>query len=289
MRRLRRHRDRARATRSGATRRSRRPSRRSSRPASSRSSIGGDHACTLPHLRATRSRGPGRGHRLRLAHRRLGQLLRREVQPRDVDAAGDRGGAGRRRPLDRGRAARVALRRRATGRGCGRSSGLEYLTTEDVFRLGAGRGRRARSASGSATGRRSSASTSTSSTRPTRPEPARPRPAGRRRATCWRSCAALTRHRLRRVRRRRGHPGVRPGRPDGDAGGEPRLRDAVARRAAARRAGDAGDERRLAVAAAGRLPLARPGIARPPASRSTSTPRARSSSSTRRRPTGSTS
>ena len=44
--------------------------------------------------------------RLRLPHRRLGQLLRREVQPRDVDAARDRGGPGRRRPFDRGRAAR---------------------------------------------------------------------------------------------------------------------------------------------------------------------------------------
>ena len=125
------------ATPSGATRRSRRPSRRSSRPASSRCCIGGDHACTLPHLRATRSRGPGGGHRFRLAHRRLGQLLRRELQPRDVDAAGDRGGARRRRPLDRGRPARLALRRRATGPACERELGLDYLTTEDVFALGA--------------------------------------------------------------------------------------------------------------------------------------------------------
>ncbi len=43
------------------------------------------------------------------------------------------------------------------------------------------------------------------------------------------------RHRLRRLRRGRGDPGLRPGRPDGDAGGEPGLRDAVARRAPAAR------------------------------------------------------
>ncbi len=58
----------------------------------------------------------GGGHRLRLPHRRLGQLLRREVQPRDVDAPRDRGGAGRRRPLDRGGPARLALRRRRLDR-----------------------------------------------------------------------------------------------------------------------------------------------------------------------------
>ena len=43
--------------------------------------------------------------------------------------------------------------------------GLDYLTTEEVFALGAGGGRGSGSASASATARRSSASTSTSSTR----------------------------------------------------------------------------------------------------------------------------
>ena len=77
------------------------------------------HAAAPAGDALARARG---GHRLRLAHRRLGQLLRREVQPRDVDAPGHRGGPRRRRPLDRGRAARLGLRRRATGPGCATSS-----------------------------------------------------------------------------------------------------------------------------------------------------------------------
>ena len=58
LRRLRRHRDRARATPSAATRRSRRRSRPIVEAGVVPLLIGGDHACTLPHLRATRSRGP---------------------------------------------------------------------------------------------------------------------------------------------------------------------------------------------------------------------------------------
>ena len=121
---------------------------------------------------------PGRGHRLRLAHRRLGLVLRGEVQPRDVDAPGDRGGPRRRRPLDRGRPARLALRPRRLDRACESELGLDYLTTEQV--LAARRRRRPprRSGNGSAIGRRSSASTSTSWTRPSRPGTGTPEPGG---------------------------------------------------------------------------------------------------------------
>ena len=72
----------------------------------------------------------------------------------------------------------LALRQRADWTGLRSELGLDYLTTEDVFRARAGRGRRARSASGSATGRRSSASTSTWSTRPTRPGTGTPEAGG---------------------------------------------------------------------------------------------------------------
>ena len=71
------------------------------------------HAAAPPGHAIARTRGR---HRLRLAHRRLGQLLRREVQPRDVDAPRDRGRPGRRRPVDRGGPARLALRPRRLGR-----------------------------------------------------------------------------------------------------------------------------------------------------------------------------
>jgi agmatinase len=54
--------------------------------------IGGDHSCTLPHLRAMRRRGTDRRSRLRRAYRRLGFLLRRAVHARHVDAAGRRRG-----------------------------------------------------------------------------------------------------------------------------------------------------------------------------------------------------
>ena len=95
----------------------------------------------------------GRGHRLRLPHRRLGQLPRREVQPRDVDATSHRGGPRRRRPLDRGRPARVRSSQPSRlDAACATELGLDYLTTEDVFRIGPAGDRRRTSGTGSARG-----------------------------------------------------------------------------------------------------------------------------------------
>ena len=151
--------------------------------------IGGDHACTLPHLRATRSRGPVAvidfdshtdawdsyfGEKYN-----HGTWMRRAIEEGLVDV---------------GRSIEVGLRGSLYDAGdwdgLRTELGLEFLTTEDIFRLGPrGRGR-GDPRTGRRPGRRSSASTSTSSTRPTRPGPARPRPAGRRRGTCWRSSAA---------------------------------------------------------------------------------------------------
>jgi agmatinase len=144
--------------------------------------IGGDHACTLPHLRATRSRGP--------------------VAVIDFDSHTDawdayfgekyNHGTWMRRAIEEGlvdveHSIEVGLRgslyEAADWTGLRDELGLEYLTTEDVFR------RRQRSGNESATGRRSSASTSTSSTRPLHPERGRLRPAVRRLTTCSRSCA----------------------------------------------------------------------------------------------------
>ena len=244
------------------------------------------HAAPPPRDAVAR---PGRGHRLRLAHRRLGLVLRREVQPRDVDAAGDRGGARRRRPLDRGRAARLALRRATTGRASGRSSGSSTS--------------RPRTSSGSGPAAVAAAIRDRVGDRPAfisfdidvvdpayAPGTGTPEAGGPSARDMLAIVRGADRHRLRRVRRRRGHPGLRSGRPDGDAGREPRLRDAVARRArGGRMAPVTAMSRRLASPAAARLPLAGRVSARRPASRSTSTPRARSSSSTPRRPTGSTS
>ena len=110
--------------------------------------------------------------------------------------------------------------------------GLEYLTTEDVFRLGP-------AAVAAAIRDRVGDRAGVHQLRHRRRRPgvrARDRHARGRRALGAGPAGdrpRADRHRLRRVRRRRGHPGLRPGRPDGDAGGEPRLRDAVARRAAA--------------------------------------------------------
>ena len=195
------------------------------------------HAAAPPGDAIARTRG---GHRLRLAHGRLGQLLRREVQPRDLDAPRDRGGPGRRRPLDRGGPPRLALRRGRLGRPADRA---RAGVPDDRGHLPAGprSGGRGDPRSGRRAGRRSSASTSTSSIRRTRPGRARRRPAGHPRAGPAGDPPRPDRHRLRRVRRGRGHPGVRPGGPDGDAGGEPRLRDAVAGRACG---GSRADERR---------------------------------------------
>src|SRR3954451_13094630 len=97
--------------------------------------IGGDHACTLPHLRATRSRGP--------------------VAVIDFDSHTDAGdtyfgekynhGTWMRRAIeeglvDVGRSIEVGLRgslyERGDWDGLRSELGLEFLTTEDIFRLG---------------------------------------------------------------------------------------------------------------------------------------------------------
>jgi agmatinase len=97
--------------------------------------IGGDHACTLPHLRATRSRGP--------------------VAVIDFDSHTDawdsyfgekyNHGTWMRRAIEEGlvdvdRSIEVGLRGSVYGSadwtGLRDELGLEYLTTEDVFRLG---------------------------------------------------------------------------------------------------------------------------------------------------------
>jgi len=97
--------------------------------------VGGDHACTLPHLRATRSRGPVAvidfdshtdawdsyfGERYN-----HGTWMRRAIEEGLVDVA---------------RSIEVGLRGSVYERGdwedLRSELGLEYLTTEDVFRLG---------------------------------------------------------------------------------------------------------------------------------------------------------
>jgi agmatinase len=98
--------------------------------------IGGDHACTLPHLRATRSRGPVAvidfdshtdawdsyfGEKYN-----HGTWMRRAIEEGLVDV---------------GRSIEVGLRGSVYDHddwpGLRSELGLEYLTTEDVFRLGA--------------------------------------------------------------------------------------------------------------------------------------------------------
>ncbi len=97
--------------------------------------IGGDHACTLPHLRATRSRGPVAvidfdshtdawdsyfGERYN-----HGTWMRRAIEEGLVDV---------------GRSIEVGLRgslyERGDWDGLRTELGLEFLTTEDVFRIG---------------------------------------------------------------------------------------------------------------------------------------------------------
>ena len=97
--------------------------------------IGGDHACTLPHLRATRSRGPVAvidfdshtdawdsyfGEKYN-----HGTWMRRAIEEGLVDV---------------GRSIEVGLRGSLYDRGdwdgLRTELGLEYLTTEDIFRLG---------------------------------------------------------------------------------------------------------------------------------------------------------
>src|SRR5918911_4580713 len=97
--------------------------------------IGGDHACTLPHLRATRSRGPVAvidfdshtdawdsyfGEKYN-----HGTWMRRAIEEGLVDV---------------GRSIEIGLRGSVYARedwtGLRTELGLDYLTTEDVFRLG---------------------------------------------------------------------------------------------------------------------------------------------------------
>ena len=108
--------------------------------------------------------------------------MRRAIEEGLVDVA----------PLDRGRAARVAVRRPRTGPGCATELGLEYLTTEDVFELGAGGGRGADPRAG----RRPAGVHQLRHRRrrpgATRRAPGRPRPAGRRRATMLAILRGLT-------------------------------------------------------------------------------------------------
>lgn len=97
--------------------------------------IGGDHACTLPHLRATRSRGPvavidfdshtdawdsyfGESYN-------HGTWMRRAIEEGLVDVA---------HSIEVG--LRGSLYEAADWTGLRSELGLEYLTTEDVFRLG---------------------------------------------------------------------------------------------------------------------------------------------------------
>ena len=94
--------------------------------------LGGDHSVTLPHLRATRSVGPVAVIDFELAHRRLGFLLRREVQPRHLDAPGDRG-----RLVDVDHSIEIGLRGSVYGPddwpALKRELGLDYIPTHEVL------------------------------------------------------------------------------------------------------------------------------------------------------------
>ena len=193
--------------------------------------IGGDHACTLPHLRATRSRGPVAvidfdshtdawdsyfGEKYN-----HGTWMRRAIEEGLVDVAhsievGLRGG----------------IYEAADWTGLRDELGLDYLTTEEVLDIGpAATADRIRSRVGGAT---AFISFDIDVVDPAfAPGTGTPEPGGLSAARCPRDRPATDRHRLHRVRRRRGDPGLRPGRSDGVPGGEPRLRDAVARRAPA--------------------------------------------------------
>ena len=98
--------------------------------------IGGDHACTLPHLRATRVARSGRRHRLRLAHRRLGQLLRRAATTTGRGCAGRsrRGSSTSRTPSRSGCAGRSTTP--ATGPASARSSGSTTSPPRTSSRVG---------------------------------------------------------------------------------------------------------------------------------------------------------
>ena len=253
--------------------------------------IGGDHACTLPHLRATRSRGPVAvidfdshtdawdsyfGEKYN-----HGTWMRRAIEEGLVDVA---------------HSIEVGLRGSLYGAedwtGLRSELGLDYLTTEDVFALGPGGGRRPHPRAGGG-------SAGLHQLRHRRGGPGLSRP-----GTGTPEAGGPSAHDMLVVLR--GLTGIDfvgfdvvevipaydPGRPDRHAGREPGLRDALAGRAAARRRAEADARRahaRLAQPDAARLLRGRPACARRPASRSTSTPRARSSSTTPRPPAGWTS
>jgi agmatinase len=143
--------------------------------------VGGDHACTLPHLRATRSRGPVAvidfdshtdawdsyfGEKYN-----HGTWMRRAIEEGLVDVT---------RSIEVG--LRGSLYERGDWDGLRTELGLEFLTTEDVFRLGP------EAVAAMIRERVGSGPAFISIDRPMRRAPGHRRPAARPPATCWRSC-----------------------------------------------------------------------------------------------------
>ncbi len=176
--------------------------------------IGGDHACTLPHLRATRSRGPVAvidfdshtdawdsyfGEKYN-----HGTWMRRAIEEGLVDV---------------GHSIEVGLRgsiyEAGDWTGLRDELGLEYLTTEECSRSAPRRRpTRIRERVGDAT---AFISFDIDVVDPAfAPGTGTPEAGGLSAHDALAIVRRLTGHRLRRVRRRRGHPGLRPGRPDGD-------------------------------------------------------------------------
>ncbi len=235
VRRLRRRRHRARATSSAATtaiEQRGRPDRRGGRRPAAHRRRPCLHAAAPARDAIAR---PGRGHRLRCAHRRLGQLLRGEVQPWDVDASRDRGGARRRRPLDRGGPARARSTRPSDW--TRPAHGARVSTTSRPRRCSTLGPEAVADRILERVGDRPAFLTLRHRRRGPGPRPGHRHAGGGRAVGPRHAChrPPPDRPRLRRVRRRRGHPGLRPGRPDRDARRQPGVRDAVARGAPATR------------------------------------------------------
>src|SRR5215472_11563666 len=142
--------------------------------------IGGDHSCTLPHLRATRARGP------------IAVVM--------FDSHTDAWDSYFGEPSRKGWWTSAIRSKWACAASCTtprtgpRSpTNWAWTTFHAVSFCGRASTRCARgSGTGSGTSRPSSASTSTSSTRRSRRAPARPRPAGRRPLRHWNSSAGST-------------------------------------------------------------------------------------------------
>ena len=200
--------------------------------------VGGDHACTLPHLRATRSRGPVAvidfdshtdawdsyfGEKYN-----HGTWMRRAIEEGLVDV---------------GHSIEVGLRGSVYEAGdwtrLRTELGLEYLTTEDVFGLGpAAVAARIRERVGD---RPAFITFDIDVVDPAfAPGTGTPEAGGPSAHDMLTIVRGAHGHRLRRLRRRRGHPGVRPGGPDGDPRRAPRCTRCSASSRSAARARDPG-------------------------------------------------